>query len=287
MKILFLYNLGIGNCIQMIPLYNALEKHYGRVIDVGYLLNYGGDVKNAGITPNPVIEPLVPQMVRGDYDYIIRPPFIQSGNGDFFAKHVDNMREQDSEFERNMRILDFLGIEREIIRTWRMKEVKTPKDYVVLHNGCAKGWEAKRYPKMEVVAYLLQKAGIQCASIGAPEEYIHGTENFTGLKLTETAYVISKATAYLGTDTGSYHIAALMEKPGLAIFTKTDIGKCWDKDFHHNIETIQRDDLDCIPCMKGFHHMPVDCNTYSCQDIAPELISERLMAIVEGDGNEC
>lgn len=282
MKILFLYNQGIGNCIQMIPLYLLLEEKYGRNIDVGYLMTCQGDsAENAGITPNPIIEPLTAQMVRPEgYSYIIRPPFIFTPDMMPIKEHVDSLREKESEVNRNLRISDYLGIERRILRKWREKEVRgLPERYICLHNGSNPNpeWDSKKYPKMEELAWMIQyKLGIEVISVGSPAEYIFGTTNYTGLRLTETANVIKNCTMYCGTDTGTYHMAGLMEKPGVAIFTMTSIGKNHDREFHHTIDCIQRDDLECCPCQWYYHWSPdrITCRDYKCQNIPVEAVFE-------------
>lgn len=284
MKILFCYNLGAGNCIEMIPLYLSLEKEYGRVIDCCYIMqNQGDNPKNADCTPNPICPGVMMNDIVDtlpEYDYVIKPPWIYDSEGNYFKEHVDNMRETDSEVSRNGRIAEFLGIPYILERKWRTSELSVPERYVVMHNGAQDGWEDKKYPKMEELAWRIQREGIKCVSVGAPHEYIFGTENFTGLKWTQTAHVIENSIAYLGTDTGTYHLAGLMEKPGVAIFTKTSIGKNWDSDFHHTIKPIQRD-LDCI-CQRQYHwKLGVDCNR-ECRDIPLDTIFNALREKIDG-----
>ena len=282
-KILFCYNLGFGNVIQQIPLYCSLEKNYGRVIDCCYLIQYEGDnPRNADCTPNPICPPETFETLSPyfkDYDYIVKPPFIYDGEGNFFKEHIDNMREMDSEIVRNGRIAEYLGVPYLLERNARTKPIRTPERYVCIHNGAQKGWSKKKYDKFEEVVWRIQREGIECASIGAPSEYIFGTTNYTGLQWRETAHVIKSATGYLGTDTGTYHLAGLFEIPGVAVFTMTSIGKNWDKDFHSTIKPIQRDDLDCCPGQLQYHWSPycTQCNDPKCKDISAELIANTFL----------
>ena len=290
MKILFCYNMGFGNVIQQIPLYVSLEEHFGRVIDCCYIMQFDGDdPKNASCTPNPICpaENYVSlESQFKDYDYIVKPPYIYDGSGDFFREHIDNMRELDSEIVRNGRICEFLGIPYTLHRNARTKALSVPQRYCVLHNGAQAGWDNKKYDKFEEVAWRLQKKGIECVSVGVPSEYIFGTTNYTGLTWRETAHVIKSATGYLGTDTGTYHLAGIFETPGVAIFTMTSIGKNWDKDFHHTIKPIQRTDLPehTCPCQKGYTwmHSRSTCKDPKCKDISAELIVNTFMEQING-----
>ena len=278
MKILFCYNLGFGNVIQQIPLYLSLEKKYGKVIDSCYLIQFEGDnPSNADCTPNPIcpgvsLRDIIPTLEQ--YDYIIKPPYIYSNTGDYYRDHIDEMRELDSEVARNMRIAEYLGIDTEIERKWRSKALNVPEGYVTIHNGAQIGWERKKYDRFEELCWLIQKEGMECISIGSPAEYVFGTTNRTGLEWRETAYLLNNTTLHVSTDTSTYHLASLMEKPCVTIFTQTSIGKNWDKDFHYNAEPIQRTDLECCPGQLQYHwsHRCASCQTPECGDIPPEEI---------------
>lgn len=285
MKILYILNNGMGNCVQMIPLYLSL-KDAGYEVDVAYLKVYPTDsAKSVAVFPCNIIEEIgYSDISERDthYDYVIKPPMIYSNKGDFIPEHILEMREMDSEVVRNSRIADTLKIPYagrvELFTEW----TDVPKEpYIVLHNGAQKGWEDKKYKYMQQLATRIHlEHGIKVVSIGGRNEYVFGTENYCGLPIRRTAHVIKESMVYIGTDTGTYHIAAALKKKGIAIFTKTSQGKNYDAVFHGSITPVQRLDLECVPCQRQYHWMIYgeQCKTRKCTEIPVETILERLNA---------
>jgi ADP-heptose:LPS heptosyltransferase len=284
MKLLFLLNQGMGNCIEMIPTYLNL-KDAGHEIDVCYLKEYPTDsAKAVAVFPCNVIEEItysdIVNMTK-DYDHVIKPPQLLTSDGSFIPEFILGMRERDSEVQRNLNICRHLKITADIKKQIIMEETPIPEgDYIVLHNGAQKGWEVKRYPHMLQLAYTLKKVtGKRIVSIGGKNEYIWGTDDYTGLPIRKTAYMINNACFYVGTDTGTYHLAAALDKKGVAIFTKTSIKKNWDGRFHSTIKPIQRQDLLCCPCQWSYHWSLVgeNCKKHICRDIPVETIVKEVV----------
>jgi hypothetical protein len=286
MKIWMLLSQGIGNVCQTIPVYTSLIDA-GHEVDVTYVRQYETDhVKNMWFYPCDVIEELTWEQVHGRthsiYDYVIRFPMLYDPKRPegYVREHLDGMRESDSEVSRNRRILESLNIpctNRVPIRT-QPTNIPDGK-YIVVHNGSQQGWEFKKYPMMEALCGLVQvKTGMRVVSIGGKDEYVFGTIDATCRHIRESAYIIEHSACYIGTDTGTYHIAAALGKRGVSIFTGTSIGKNWDVNFHKTIKPIQRKDLDCCPCQLQYHWSikRSKCNKPKCQNIPVLSIYEEV-----------
>jgi len=270
MKILFVISEGIGNITQTIPLYLCIKELHE--VDVAYIKRYPTDSANKAFHFPAEVDEILPwelEGISGNYDRVIEPPF--SGVEDI-------MLETDSEYKRNMNILDTLGIKKELKRDLILDASPYEGD-VVIHNGAVKGWERKKYPFFEEVVARLADEGLKVTSIGSPEEYIKGAINGTGSNLRRTCGTIHNHKLYVGTDTGTYHIAGLMEKPGLVLFTATSRDKNWDKDFHNSIEKLNTW-LPCQPCQKWYHFKPEwgQCKDHLCQRLNPELVTRSILS---------
>jgi len=281
MKILLLLSGGWGNVTQTTPMYLALRKEHE--VDVEYLPQYDGEsVRSTQTYPNPIIQETNLGFLKLDtYDYVVKtmPLRIYNGEGGFVREYEDMVRENDTEFESYMRVLDFFKVKRKIERKWREKECAKPQKYICMHNGGlnVEAWQGKKYPKFAQLAYLVQtRLGIPVVSIGLPQESIGGTVERCSQSMRESAYLLRNSLLNVTTDTGSMHLSALMERPTVAIFTMTDTKKNYDKRFHKTVTTIQREDLDCCPCQWGNCHSPTrPCKgQFWCQDIKPEAIFE-------------
>ncbi len=292
MRVLYLLNGGIGNVMEQTPTYLRLREELGAEnVDVEYYAMYPSEgVHNAQCFPCNVIPLVTPEQmaerqdeVEKKYDYIIRGWRVFRSDGGYIREYEDAISELDSEVEKSQKCLDAIGIDRgEMLREWREKECDVPTEpYVVMHNGAlaASGWEGKRYPKMSELAWRIQRdLGIRVVSVGAKHEYNAYTTDLTGRSLRETAYTIRSSMAYVGTDTGTYHIAGLVGVGGVAIFTMTSQIKNYDARFHHSITTIQRsrEELPCCPCQWGWCWSPesASCKEHKCQDISVDEVFE-------------
>lgn len=270
MRILFVISEGIGNVAQTVPLYLAIKEKHD--VDVAYLKQYPTDnIESMRFFPSEELTEVMPwelDQISNDYDRVIQPPF--GGN-------IDSFLETDSEFARNMKILDYLEIKKDIKRDFIMEQSQYKGD-VVIHNGCQKGWERKLYPYWGDVVQILINQGLKVTSIGAAGEYIPGTHNATGHSIRKTVGTIFNHRAYLGTDTGTYHLAALMDKPGAVVFTATSREKNWDKDFHHTISKIHTW-LPCQPCQQWYHFKPEygECKQHLCQQVDPRIVAQTIL----------
>jgi len=290
MKVAAVLQYGLGNVVEAVPsLLNLKEKVD---LDVYYHPIYQtDDPKKASLVPFPVrtIEGENHRMLQYKYDYLVGyPDGFLSRKGEYVREVTDLIIEGDSEVRRNMMVCRFFGAS---------EEVKTPielqteqgedwddRPFVIAHNGGLNvpAWRKKKYPMFPRLIDLFKKeTGLEVASIGSTEEYIDGTIDLTGKPLRETAAYIKNARFYIGTDTGTYHIAGAFGISGITIFTCTSITKNWDKDFHASIVPVQSD-IECVPGQWGYHWHPecVKCATkrlfFPCQNISPQSIMEKI-----------
>ena len=300
MKLLWIISQGIGNVAETIPAYLNLKNKLGEEnIDVRYMPQYGTDsMEKASFYPARV-EMITPDIVgyyfkqmkskkRKMYDYVIKVPYVEDPTGSYVPEVLDNMREKDSEVQRNLRICDFFGAEKEMLKEHRIgkkyKIEKSEKKEVVLHNGglTAGTWKKKKYPQFKELAKRLVAEGYRVMSIGSSDEYIEGTKNHTGVCIDKTMSILEKADFYIGTDTGTAHLAGLLGIQGLMLFTVTDEKKNWDADFHKSLKPVFIEDLECRPCQRGYHWVftrnceqePAPCQFISVDKIIEE--SKRL-----------
>ena len=161
------------------------------------------------------------------------------------------------------------------------EDMPVPKYDVIVHNGCNRNvsipnlWKIKLYPEFEnLVLDLNKEYGV--ASIGTPDEFIPGTVNETGKCIEKSIELIRKCKVFISSDTGTYHIAGALGKPGIVIFTATSPWKNRDKIFHKTIECVRRTDLDCSPCQKHCNgywlkhcKKKQECQNISFNNIAP------------------
>ena len=130
---------------------------------------------------------------------------------------------------------------------------------ILLHDGYSKNskkaeyrWTVKSFPHYQKVAERLKKSGYTVGSIGAKSEYIKGTVDCTGLSLTKTISTIKGTKLLIANDTSTYHLANLLKKKNIVLFTCTSIAKNFHAEFHKYSTVMRREDLECSPChVKG------------------------------------
>lgn len=149
--------------------------------------------------------------------------------------------------------------------------------------GPAKQWSAERF---HVVASWWSKSvgPVICTGtateVDACEFVTRGLPNAISLagnsSLTELIYVLERARCALVNDSGTMHLAAALQKDGVAIFGSTDpiatgpAGGRW---------IIKEVDLPCRPCLK--RTCPLPENAYGClTGTTPESVIESLKVLL-------
>ena len=124
-----------------------------------------------------------------------------------------------------------------------------PSDFIVLIPGSSAAHPQKRWPYYAELANKLISAGHATVTVPGPDE-LDLCAGIPGVTLTggsflgwfELAGVIAQATFIVGNDTGPSHIAAHMNKPGLALFgAHTSVEKTGIK--QENFDAIEVTDL--------------------------------------------
>ncbi len=94
-----------------------------------------------------------------------------------------------------------------------------PTGDFVLASPCA-GWRSKQWPMEHYLALndrLRRELGIPLVLNGPPESGLEHTSGLPGL-----IWATRRAAAVIGVDSGPLHLAAALDKPGIAIFGPTD-----------------------------------------------------------------
>jgi glycosyltransferase involved in cell wall biosynthesis len=94
---------------------------------------------------------------------------------------------------------------------------------VGMHGGSKQGhWASKRWPGFAEFAAELKKAGYRVASFGMKDEYVLGTEDFTGGTIEEMAKRMCQCSYFISNDSGVMNIANALGIPLIAIFGPTN-----------------------------------------------------------------
>lgn len=169
--------------------------------------------------------------------------------------------------------------------------INKAKEYdILIHNGYNKAnpvkdfWKVKEYDKFSEVAERL-KYKYKIASIGKRDEYVVGTIDETNKDIEDSIALIKKCRIFVSTDTGTYHIAAALKKPGVVLFTATSIDKNYDRLFHKSFHIMRRHDLNCQPCQPSGNGTWLNCSiNKECKNISvDELIDQIEIKIRESD----
>ena len=130
------------------------------------------------------------------------------------------------------------------------KSISLPDDFVIVHAGKT-NWVGRDWPHENFVqiAQRLLDAGERVVAIGGwSEDHIPCTLNIKGqTSIAETAWVMSKAKAFVGIDSFPMHIAQAFDIPGVSFFgCILPESRIYSK----NMQGINAKNLSCIGC----HH---------------------------------
>ncbi len=301
-RLLFLVGDGIGNQSQTVPAFLYCKKRYKCPIDV-----YNSIPRN--ISSTKVIfksiadrifvkeENLLPQNYSGQ---ILMCPFFQKKYPRIAVKstNVSNLFKQKHFSEVNMNLKSVgtnSGKHYDFTECYNVFDWIEPENSpdIVLHNGYSKisvnarrTWEVKSYPHYHELVRKLQSAGYSVGSIGSKEEYVSDTKDLTGLSFEKSLAFIKGCKLFISNDTGTYHLANLLAKKNIVLFTASDNVKNYDKYFHRFSTIIQRDDLPCQPChlKKEFNYwnkkgVREKCG-WECRQISPDIIVEKVGELI-------
>lgn len=171
---------------------------------------------------------------------------------------------------------------------------KSMDNLILFHNGYNKDgkivdfWKAKSYECFSEVAVHFKNKGFSVGCIGSRDEYIPGCIDYTGIPIEQSIGLINNCKVFVSNDTGTYHIAAALNKPGVVVFTMTSQKKNHDIKFHKSIQIVNRDPgCGVYPCQmhkdKFWHEQ---CKEHKCKDIPPQLIITKIEEILNQIKNE-
>lgn len=293
-KILFMVGSGIGNQCETVPALVRCIREWGKERIVVCNTYPHAD----HVTP-VIFRQMVDEFVSfgninpEDYDFQIMTyiskihpvPSVQ-------PKPKQAMIDRISEVEWNMSATGLEWTDDDLGQCGTsMSDIKPFKDApdVIIHDGYNRTacqppnrWEAKSYPQWSVVAQQLKEKGYTVGSIGSTPEYVPATENLTNLEFERSVAILKGAKAVLSNDTGSFHVANVLGKPNLVVFTFTSPIKNFDKRFHKNAVLVRRD-LPCSPCQftgKKFWINNREKCKWKCRNIPPEEIVEKTCGLL-------
>jgi len=177
------------------------------------------------------------------------------------------------------------------------------RDFVVMHPGSSlSGWRALKRIDVEVWRVLVERMiavyhisvvlagsreddGINRELIGIfPGGCVEGIPlvNLAGLTtIAQLAELISRATLFIGTDSGVAHVASCTDTPLITVFGFSDyIGYApWSRNSH-----VVTKHLDCAPCL--YWHGYLTCEHRNCRKVTPDDIYGKVVEILGNPGRD-
>lgn len=301
-RLLFLVGDGIGNQTQTVPALIHCKNKYKCPIDVYNSIPRNTESTQAifkSIADNIYVnnERVKPNLYRGQ---VLSYPFFQKKYKGIIvvSQNVSNLMKfkKHSEVDMNLRAVGtksskyFPFEECYKVFDW-IDPLESPD--IVLHNGFSKvsvqarkTWTVKSYPHYGELVDLLKSNGFTVGSIGSEEEHIEGTVNLTGKSFVESLAHIKGSKLFISNDTGTYHLANLLAKKNIVLFTASDNIKNYDRRFHRFSTIIQRDDLACQPChlKREFNYwnkkgVKEKCG-WECRNIDPNVVLKKAKELI-------
>lgn len=198
------------------------------------------------------------------YQYSFLYNHLLSSAKDFWKREAVHSAEQ------QLALLGFLGVPVEdrpksslVVtdkgRTARVSEWRDRGDYVLLHPGTAfftKRWAPENFAK---IADRLAERGLSAVAVGSKDEsgvleQLRNTANMPvttlhDLSLPEVTALASKASIFVGNDSGIAHIAAAVDTPSVVIFgsSNRDHWRPWTPNNDVPNEIVY-EEFHCQPC---------------------------------------
>lgn len=122
-------------------------------------------------------------------------------------------------------------------------------------------WENRRWPHFSQLVERLKNSNFEVVSLGAPDEYVPGTINHTGISFRESLDILLSLDAFIGPDGGLCHIAEALDIPTIWLFGPTGATK------NGPVKTNQRvmsSNTICSPCL--YKSDWFECNNNICMN---------------------
>jgi len=255
---------GIGNMCKVMPLIQKVAKQFDVYVDV--ICNPSVPTSHKIFTQNEWVGKAYGSMHLG-YEKNYDQAFITSSLGDILppvkADKIYCQRRHYSFWDlcRFMpeTLYNFLGAEEFFAgltvtnsdyyrKFYSISKYSFPDNAVVGLCGTGKGgaWQKRAWPYFEELAAHLQKLGYEVRSYGVENEYIDGTENYTGKTLRESIRLLKECSCVIASDGGLMQLADSMGIPTIAIFGPAGIVK--NAPFTE-FSRIVKTDSSCSPCL--------------------------------------
>lgn len=151
--------------------------------------------------------------------------------------------------------------DRKVVERFLYEQRAFSKPLAVVHPGVSRFGEFKRWPLAKYASLcrlLASKLGLFVVITWAKDEWFYAVEIVKGSRggvviapefsnLRQLAYLLSRASLFIGGDTGPLHIAALFQLPSVAIFGPKDttIYRPWNRN-----SVVLQGDVECSPCTR-------------------------------------
>ena len=289
MKILYVVGEGIGNQIQALPGLIYAKKKYKEVI-------VWNAIQHTAWVTDYIFGNFAEIWSNGEHDppdgLLFTCPCWDIPTNDIpVFNAIDKKRNlRCSEVEYNLAVVDDQYTDNDFIvnfgvgpdiTSWRVPDILLHNGYSKVSDYAKQRWEAKGYLYYEQLAKELKKQGYTVGSIGTNDEYIRGTVNHTGLSIAYTQSFIEQTKLLIANDTGTYHLANLVDTPNIVLFTFTDWRKSYDDRFHRQARIISAE-YECQPCQ--FKDSRKDYwmeNKHRCKWKCREIDVKAILAAVE------
>ena len=228
--------------------------------------------------------------VRVGYDL----PFAKEGSRHLLTHRLRIAHAHVSRFERNAALVRFLGGEVPsapaalTLGNAAASLPKLPERFALIHPGTSpktsyKRWEAERFG--EVARTLHERAGLpslvafgpvpgEQAAARAVVAAAAGAAELapSTASLAEFLALLSRASVFVGCDSGPMHLASLARTPAVAIFGPTD--PIENGPFPGVPHRVVRRDVGCNPCREG-------CPSRACmRAVQPDAVAAAALALL-------
>jgi len=303
-KLLLMIGEGLGNIVQTLFLISNLEKYFNCKVDI-FITKQNFSVidifdrsrRNVFLSLNRFdsrqyfgkIETLwgnLGSLNQRDKSILAAIPTLNKRN---LISDFKDYPDQISEFRMNYKILLDLGMKEEEIDLSCQEFIdyfnSTLTDLgsfdVVLANTAkdfSSFWGTKRWDQWEELAKLLNQNKYKICSIGNNQEYIKGTVDKTDYSLLQTIHVILKSKLVVTNESGIFHLANLLKKKNLVLWTFTSLEKNYDSLFHRYTTILKKECIKRQRCQFDglFKKCQKECRNIPVEDVVDQ--TERIFA---------
>jgi hypothetical protein len=168
---------------------------------------------------------------------------------------------------------------------FKWKTTLKKKYDIVLCNGGFDDfqWQRKKYQRWNEVIKVLVDQGYSVASIGTPCQYVYPAVDMTHLSILESVDLIQNCKLFMSNDTGLYHMANLIGKQNIVVFTATSIEKNYNEYFHAYSYLLHPNlGCSCQDPRPGTGPRWDRCKHFRCWEFPPQIIIDTALEALNG-----